>query len=51
MVLPLFSGLRASCVAAQAAAPEDMPTSSPSAFAILRPVSNASSFFTGIISS
>lgn len=30
MVLPRFSGRRASCTAAQTAAPEEMPTSTPS---------------------
>ena len=49
--LPLFSGRFASSVAAHTAAPEDIPTSTPSLRAIAAPVLNASSFSTGIISS
>ncbi len=51
ITLPLFSGLAASSLAAQIAAPEDIPTRSPASRAMLRPVSKASSFFTVIISS
>ena len=44
ILLPKFSGCNASCFAAAAAAPEEMPTSKPSVFAISFAVSNASSF-------
>jgi hypothetical protein len=51
ITLPLFSGLFAICVAANAAAPEDIPTNSPSVFASFLDVSKASSFLTLYISS
>jgi hypothetical protein len=51
MVLPLFSGRFAICVAAKRAAPEEIPTKSPSDFATSLAVWNASSFFTLNISS
>ena len=41
--LPAFSGRLATCSAAQAAAPDEMPTSRPSSVARLRAMSNASS--------
>lgn len=51
MTLPAFSGRLASCAAAKTAAPEEMPTKTPSLRASARPVANASSFCTGRISS
>ena len=51
MVLPLFSGRFASWIAAQTAAPEEMPTRTPSERAIVLPVSKASSFSTAMTSS
>ena len=46
ITFPLFSGLSASFLAAITAAPEDIPTRTPSVFAISLPVSRASSFST-----
>src|SRR5574340_618777 len=51
IILPVFSGRLATCMAAQMAAPEEIPTSSPSRAAASRAVRKASSFFTRIISS
>ncbi len=48
---PAFSGLFASSTAAKTAAPEEIPTRIPYFLAISRPVRNASSFSTRIISS
>jgi hypothetical protein len=49
--LPLFSGRAATCIAAQVAAPDEMPTSRPSSAAMRRAMVIASSFFTRTISS
>ena len=51
MFLPSFSERFASSIAAQTAAPEDMPTSTPSVLPMSLPTANASSLATGIISS
>ena len=51
IVLPLFSGRLASSIAAQRAAPDEMPTSTPSLLPKSLPVANASSLVTGITSS
>ena len=49
--LPAFSARRATSTAAQIAAPDEMPTSSPSSFAERRAIAKASSFFTWMTSS
>lgn len=51
IVFPLFSGLFANSVAANVAAPDDIPTKNPSFLAISLEVLNASSFSTFITSS
>ena len=51
MVLPLFSGRLASWIPAQTAAPEEIPTSTPSLWPTSLPVAKASSFSTVMISS
>ena len=51
MVFPTFSGLFATSIAAFNAAPEEIPTRTPSVFANLPPSKNASSFSTVMISS
>ena len=51
MVFPSFSGRRANWAATKAAAPEEMPTSSPSFLASSRPVRMASSLLTSTTSS
>jgi len=51
MVLPAFSERFASSVAANIAAPDDIPTRRPSALAISFPSAKASSLLTVIISS
>ena len=51
IVLPSFSGLKATLVAAKAAAPEEMPTKRPSILASVLLVAKASSFSTVMISS
>ena len=51
MVLPSFSGRLASSRAAATAAPEEIPTRTPSCVPISRPTEKASSLETGMISS
>ena len=51
IVLPLFSALLASSVAAHTAAPEEIPISTPSHHAMVLAALKASSFLTGISSS
>ena len=49
IVFPSFSGRFASSVAANSAAPEEIPTSTPSVLATSLDVSNAASFSTGFM--